>query len=505
SLNSFFLSTAYLNKKSSLRFNILSGKETTYQAWNGILQETLGKNRTYNSAGTSKPGSPYENETDNYQQDNYQLFFNHQFNGNLSFNTAVFLTRGLGYYEQYKANQSFDTYGLKEPVIGNDTLRKTDLVSQLWLDNYFFGNVFSLQYRKNNSQLTIGGGINRYDGSHFGKIIWSQINIPKDYSWYNLDARKKDASAYVKLQQKLNSYLDAFADIQYRSVNYKLDGFRKNPELLIENRYKFFNPKLGLTFTRKDITGYISYAMSNKEPNRDDFEAGLLKQPRHETLHDLEVGVEKKSDAFLFAATGYYMLYHNQLVLTGQINDVGAYTRTNIPRSYRIGLELQASVKPEPWLYAGGNVTVSRNKVRNFSEFIDDYDNSGQVTYTYDNTDIAFSPTVTASATIGFLPFQNGEISFTNKYVSSQYLDNTSNQSRKLLDFYTLNSRFIYTLKSPLLKEVNLIMQLNNLLDKKYEPNGYTYSYLYGGQLQTENYLFPMAGINWMLGVNISL
>lgn len=504
-LRSFHISTAYLSKKSSLRLNIFSGKEKTYQAWNGILQESLAQSRTYNSAGTDKPGTPYDNETDNYQQDNYQLFFNHQFNENLSFNTAIFLTRGLGYYEQYKARQSFDAYGLKNPVIGNDTIRKTDLARQLWLDNYFYGDVFSLQYRKNKSQWTIGGGINRYDGNHYGKIIWAELNIPKDYKWYTLDSKKTDASAFIKLQQKLAEHWDGFADLQYRNVNYRLNGFRDNPTLFIKNNYNFFNPKLGISYNKDNFNTYLSYALSNKEPNRDDFEAGIAKQPKFETLHDFEIGLEKKTGRYLLAATGYYMLYHNQLVLTGQINDVGAYTRTNIPHSYRAGLELQASFKLRSWIYAAGNLTLSSNKVENFSEFVDDYDNGGQKMYVYKKTDIAFSPAITGSATLGFLPIKNGEIALISKYVGSQYLDNTSNKSRRLSDFYVQNARMIYTIKNPLIKEMNLMIQVNNLFNKKYEPNGYTYSYVNSGQLQTENYLFPMAGINWMVGVNISL
>lgn len=504
-LRSFFISAAYLSKKSSVRFNIFSGKEKTYQAWNGILQETLSKSRTYNSAGTEKPGTPYDNETDNYQQDNYQLFFNHQFNENLSFNTAVFLTRGLGYYEQYKASQGFDAYGLPNQIIGNDTIFKTDLVRQLWLDNYFYGDVFSLQYRKNNSQLTVGGGVNRYDGNHYGKVIWSELSIPKDYRWYKLDSKKTDASAYVKLQQKLLKNWDGFADLQFRTVDYKLHGFRDNPALLVRNNYNFLNPKFGVSYNKNKINAYLSYALSNKEPNRDDFEASVKKQPQFETLHDFEIGLEKKTSIYLLAFTGYYMLYHNQLVLTGQINDVGAYTRTNIPRSYRAGTELQASFKPTQWMYASCNITLSSNKVENFSEFLDDYDNGGQKMYAYKKTDIAFSPAITASATFGFFPVKNGELTFISKYVGSQYMDNTSNKSRRLSDFYVQNARIIYTIKTPLIKEMNLMAQVNNLFNRKYEPNGYTFSYIDSGHLQTENYLFPMAGINWMVGVNIAL
>jgi len=504
-LQSFYLSTAYINKKSTFRLNIISGKEKTYQAWNGILQEDLKNGRTYNSAGTQKPGKPYENETDNYQQDHYQLFFNHQFSDQLTFNTAIFLTRGKGYYEQYKAKQSFSSYGLPVTIIGADTIRKTDLVRQLWLNNYFYGNILSLQYHKKNSQFTIGSSVNRYDGTHYGNVIWSQMFVPLNYQWYHLDARKTDASVYAKLQQKIAVNWEGFLDLQYRHVSYNMNGFRDNPSLVVKNKYNFLNPKAGVSYTHDDLTAYLSYAIANKEPNRDDFEAGLTNQPKAETLHDLEAGISKKSSWFSWGITGYYMLYKNQLVLTGKINDVGAYTRTNIPNSYRTGIELQGTLKVLPWLNASGNLALSSNKVKNFSEYIDDYDNGGQKMVVHTKPDIAFSPNIISSGALNIIPVKNSEISFISKYVGKQYLDNTGNNSRSLSAYYVQDVRIMYTIKHSILKETQLILQVNNLFNKKYEPNGYTYSYIDAGRIQTENYLFPMAGINWMVGVMMKL
>lgn len=504
-LHSFYLSTALMNKRSTFRLNIISGKEKTYQAWNGILQEDLENSRTYNSAGTQKPGKPYENETDNYQQDHYQLFFNHQFSDQLTFNTAIFLTRGKGYYEQYKARQSFSSYGLPDTIIGADTIHKTDLVRQLWLDNYFYGNILSLQYHNKNLQFTIGSSVNRYDGTHYGNVVWSQMFVPLNYQWYHLDARKTDASVYAKLQQKIAVNWEGFLDLQYRHVSYNLNGFRDNPSLVVKNNYNFFNPKAGFSYTHDDLTAYLSYAIANKEPNRDDFEAGLTNQPKAETLHDLEAGIAKKSSWFSWAITGYYMQYKNQLVLTGKINDVGAYTRTNISNSYRTGIELQGTLKVLPWLNASGNFTFSSNKVKNFSEYIDDYDNGGQKMVVHTRPDIAFSPDIISSGTINIIPVKNSEISFISKYVGKQYLDNTGNNARSLSAYYVQDVRIMYTIKHPILKEAQLILQVNNLFNKKYEPNGYTYSYIDAGRIQTENYLFPMAGINWMVGVMINL
>lgn len=504
-LHSFYLSTAYINKKSTLRLNIISGKEKTYQAWNGILQEDLKKSRTLNSAGTEKPGDPYVNETDNYQQDHYQLFFNHQFNNYLTFNTAVFLTRGKGYYEQYKAGESFADYGLPNTIIATDTIRETDLVRQLWLDNCYYGNILSLQYRKENTELALGGSITRYDGDHFGKVIWAEKFVPLNHQWYKLDARKTDASAYVKLQQKLWQKWEAFLDLQYRHVNYEMNGFRDNPSLLVKNKYDFFNPKAGINYSGNGLNAYLSYAVGNKEPNRDDFEAGTANQPKQESLHDFELGVEKRAAWFSWGLTGYYMLYKNQLVLTGKINDVGAYTRTNIPNSYRAGIELQGAVKLSSWFNAAVNLALSRNKVNGFTEFMDDYDNGGQKMTIYNKPDIAFSPNVVGSATLGFQPIKNGEISLISKYVGRQFLDNTSNKTRSLSPFYVQDLRLSYTLKTAIPKEMNIMFHVNNLLNSHYEPNGYTYSYVDGGRVQTQNYLFPMAGVNWMVGVGIKL
>lgn len=504
-LNSLYLSTAYMNDRSSLRFNVIMGKEKTYQAWNGILQDNLHLSRTYNSAGTEKPGAPYDNEIDNYQQNHYQLFFNHQFNNKLSFNTAAFLTRGLGYYEQYKADREYAEFGLPDFVVNTETLSSTDVVRQLWLDNYYYGDVFSLQYNQKATQLTLGGAYTRYDGSHYGKIVWAEAGVPKDYKWYDLDALKTDFNLYAKWQQQLSTRLQSFVDLQYRTVRHDIEEFRNNPSLKTDNKYNFFNPKVGLRYSNKDWTAYSSFSIGNKEPNRDDFEAGATQQPKHETLYDIELGIEKKQRNYSASATFYYMHYNNQLVPTGKINDVGAYTRTNIPNSYRLGVELQGSVRFNNWLSASANATLSENKLRNFEEYIDDYDNSTQIKNNFKRSTIAFSPAVVGSAIVTILPFKNAEIALPGKYVSRQYLDNTGNKARSLNEYYVQDLQMSYTLRNKLVKETNFIFRLNNVFDKKYEPNGYTFSYVYGGDMYTENYVFPMAGVNWMVGVNIKL
>ncbi|MGH2649212.1 MAG: TonB-dependent receptor, partial [Ginsengibacter sp.] len=504
-LESFFVTLAYINKNSSLRFNILSGKEKTYQAWYGVPESYLDSNRTYNPAGTEKPGSPYKNETDNYTQTHYQLFYNKKINTLISFNAAFFLSRGKGYYEEYRAQQSYSDYGLPDFINGNDTVTSTDLIRRLWLDNYLYGTIFSFQYQKNKTHFTFGGGWNEYDGKHYDIVTWAQQGFPKNYIYSDLPANKRDFNLYVKLLQNLGKGFSSFADVQARFVNYNIKGFESNPGIRINKDYTFFNPKAGLSFNKNNYQLYVSYSVAAKEPNRDDFEAASNQIPKPEILYDLEAGAQKKTNKFNYGATFYYMNYHNQLVSTGKINDVGAYTRTNAPQSFRMGIELEAGAKFAKWINAAGNISFSKNKIKNFTEYVDDYDNGGQKIYQYHNSDISFSPNEVAAATINIIPVSDGEISFISKYVGRQFLDNTSHVSRSLDPYYVQDIKFSYTLRKNIFKEVNFIFQINNVINEKYEPNGYTYNYISGGELAVENYYFPMAGTNFLAAVNIKL
>ena len=500
-LRSYFLSAAYFNKKSSLRLNVFSGKEKTYQAWYGISETDLkAGNRTVNYAGTEKPGEPYDNEIDHYNQDHYQLFFTHKFRERIAFNTAVFYVKGKGYYEQYKADQDYADYGLPDPDINTTS---SDMVRRLWLDNDFYGDIFSVNYKDNKSDITLGGAVTAYDGSHYGKVIWAKNGLTVDRRWYDLNADKNDLNFYLKEQTRFANNWQFYYDLQFRHVNYDINGFRDNPSLIINNDYNFFNPKAGISYNKNKWKGYFSFAVANKEPNRDDFEAGQSQQPKPERLYDWEAGAELVKLNWNVGANIYYMKYKDQLVLTGKINDVGAYTRTNIPESYRAGIELEGAVMFNKYVNASANIAFSKNKVLNFAEFVDDYDNGGQKTYNYSTTDIALSPELVSGGSLNILPLKNWEISLPFKVVSKQYLDNTSNENRKLNGFYVQDFRTIYTLKRKKSFETNLIFQLNNLFDRKYEPNGYTFSYIYGGELTTENYYFPMAGRNFMLSVNL--
>lgn len=506
-LRAFYTSLAYVDEKNSLRFNVFSGKEKTYQSWYGVDEATLKTNRTANSAGTEKPGAPYDNETDNYRQTHYQLFYNRKINSHWKGNAALFYTKGKGYFEQYKAGESLSDYQLPNLVTPDSTYSETDLVRQLWLDNDFYGGIFSLQYEQAKRQVIIGGGVNVYDGDHFGKIVWTEVSapVPDKFRWYNNTAFKTDVSLYTKYTEKLGKNWQSFVDIQVRIVQYEISGFRNNPGLTVNNDYTFLNPKAGFTYTHKNTQAYLSYGRANKEPNRDDFEAGILEQPLPEELNDFELGFEQKNKIFSWSANVYYMLYRNQLVLTGKVNDVGAYTRTNIRNSYRLGTELQAAFVVNKWMNIGANATLSSNKVKNFSEYIDDYDNGGQQTKLYKNADIAFSPSVIGALLVNIIPAKNWELNLEGKYVGKQYLDNTSQDSRSLEAFYNQNLRLAYTTAFKSVKALNLFAQVSNVFSKKYEPNGYTFSYIAGGSQITENFYFPMAPIQYTLGLNIRL
>lgn len=505
-LRSFYTSFAYIAEKTAIRLNVFSGKEKTYQAWNGISKAALDTNRTYNNSGTEKPGTPYDNETDNYQQDHYQLFFNHAIRSNLNFNVAMHYTRGRGYYENYLADQSYTTYGLEKPVINGDSVHTTDLIRQLWLDNHFYGGIFSINHNAGKLNWSAGGGWNRYDGKHYGKIIWAENAIEKDYRWYDLTSFKTDLNFYWKGEFAITGKLKAFADVQYRRVVYELNGFRKNPAIYRKNKYNFFNPKGGLTFQLNDKQHlYASYAIGNKEPNRDDFEVGLLQAPKHETLRNLEVGYVLRSQKGGVQANVYYMNYRNQLVLTGQINDVGAYARTNIPKSYRLGLELDGHYNICPQLTLAGNIALSRNRVFDYTEFLDDWDNGGQKPLTHKESEISFSPDLIAGYTASFKPVAGLAVDWVGKYVSRQFLDNSSDVNRTLDAFLVNDIRINYIVPQKFFKELGLQLMLNNIFDEKYEPNGYTYGYLEGGVMKSSNTYYPMAGFNFMVGVRIGL
>ena len=500
-LKSFYLSGAYFGKKSFVRLNVFSGKEKTYQSWYGLSEDQLLTNRTANYY-------TYPNQTDNYQQDHYQLLSSHVLSSNWTFNFNLHYTKGSGYYEEYKEADKFANYGVPNIINGTETIKKTDLIRRKWLDNDFYGTTFSLVYQGNNKlSANIGGGFNQYDGKHFGEIIWAKYaqNIPFGYRWYNNDATKKDFNLYGKVNYALTENLNAFADLQIRTVNYTMVGIAsKRQDITQKADYSFFNPKLGLTYQLADNTSiYASYSVGNKEPSRQDFVDNAPKAPLAESLNDIEIGYKTQKSNVAFSVNGYLMSYKNQLVLTGKVNDVGEAIRTNVADSYRMGVEVEAGVKVAKTLKINANITLSNNKIKNFAEIVPNYDGGADAVNQFAETNIAFSPSTIIGSQILYNPLKNLEVGFLSKFVGKQYLDNTTNENRKLNSYFTNDLRAIYTIKGKILKEVNFSFLVNNIFNTLYESNGYSYSYISEKQTVTENYYYPQAGTNVLLGVNL--
>ena len=503
-LRSYYVSGAYIKGKTSLRFTTFSGKEKTYQAWYGVSASDLENNRTFNPAGTEKSGEPYNNQTDNYTQTHYQLFFNHQVAKNLDLQVSSYYTKGAGYYEEYKASQNLSKYNIPRITIYPPINIQSDLIRRRWLNNDFYGQNISLQYKKKEEEISLGGGWSNYTGRHFGRVKWiEKITIPAPFTYYDLPAIKKEANVYAKWQHSWASNFSSYIDVQYRNVRHQMDGFQNNPTLFIDRSFGFFNPKIGYQYNKNGWVHYASYAIGHKEPNRDDFEVGAATQPNRERLQDLEVGLEKRNKKTTWTANFYYMHYKDQLVLTGKINDVGAYTRMNVPNSYRLGIELMHTTILSSKLQLSSNVTFSQNKIKSFTEFIDNYDTGNQDAITRNNTDIAFSPNFIAASTLAFKPVKQFAIELQTKWVGKQYLDNSALQERSLEPFANQDISASYEFAKKVNRSFLLTARVNNISNQRYIPNGYSYAYVYGGETITANGYYPMATINYLIGLTI--
>jgi iron complex outermembrane receptor protein len=507
-LSSWFLSGGYYGKNNVVKLNVFSGKEKTYQSWNGLPESKLDNDRTYNAY-------TYENETDNYQQTHYQLIYTGKIGDNWKTNTALHYTKGAGYYEQYRKDDQFSNYNLPPVTIGDSTLTSTDIIRRRWLDNYFFGVVASVNYVSDNGRwdVVVGGGANRYDGDHFGEIIWARnagsTNIRDKY--YDNNAVKDDRNIYLKGTYELRDGLNIFGDLQYRGIDYSFDGVNDDGRVVNgQETYAFFNPKFGFSYEKAGKTFYASYAVANREPTRSDFtDNPITEVPRPERLNNIETGVRAQKGKFTYNANFYYMDYKDQLILTGQINDVGASIRENVPDSYRAGMELDGAYQLNPALTFGGNITFSQNKIKSYTAYVDDYSTAEfqQVAFQYQETDIAFSPNVVGSAIIEFKPIESLSLNWMSKYVGRQYLDNTETKSRSLDAFFTNDLRISYQTQPRFFKSLELNLMINNIFNEMYEPNGYTFSYFVPGdggkELITENFYYPQAGTNFLLGLSL--
>lgn len=515
-LKSFYLSSGYYGNNTIVKFNIFSGVEKTYQAWDGIPSEILATKRTYNGIGMyyDRLGNQkfYENETDNYQQDHYQAILAHQFNERTSLNFALHYTKGRGYYEQYKDDADFSDYGIAPLTFTNDTITSSDLIRQKRLDNDFYGYTLSVNFNPTNRlNLILGNSGNIYDGDHFGKIIWSEYaaGIGHDYEWYRGNGTKKEINVFLKGNYRITGRVSVYGDLQLRNMNYEITGTDDDlRDITQDHDFLFFNPKAGIFYDlHSNGSLYASLSIANREPNRDNYtDADLSKnEPQPERLFDYELGYHLTTKNTTINANVYYMHYDDQLILTGDINDVGAAVMTNVDKSYRTGIELSGSRKFEGNWLLSANAAVSQSKIKQFIEKVDNWDLGEQITNDFGKTDLAFSPNLVAGMDIEWTPIESLKLLLNGKYVSKQYIDNTSSSDRSLDAYFVSNFRTEYTLTPKFLKELTVFVNINNILDAEYETNAWVYRYYYEGEYHKYDGYFPQAGINFIAGLSLKL
>ncbi len=525
-LKSYFAQASYHHTNTLLKFIVFGGKEKTYHAWDGVPSgngeeiDYLAINRTYNPCGfmgVDSKGLPlyYDNQTDNYNQTNYQLSFLQVLNPFLKLNATLHYTKGDGYYEEYKMGRKLVEYGLKPFIYDDKEVTKTDLVRQKHLDNGFGGMVFSLDYIKGKWDISLGGGGNYYDGNHFGKVIWTKnyagdSDFYPEHEYYRSDSEKTDANIFLKANYQLDDHWNFFADMQYRHIRYKINGqndeYDKSTKAMqvlgFDNNFNFFNPKAGIFYRinpENDL--YASLAVGHREPNRNNYtegkEPGVL--PKAETLYDYELGYKYHGSSFSAGVNLYYMKYKDQLILTGEVSDIGELLTDNIPDSYRMGVEITAGLPITHWLQWNGNVTFSQNKIKDYTEYVYGVKND------LGTTSISYSPDIVANSLFSF-NYQKWSAGLQSIYVGKQYLDNSESNDRKIDPYFVNNLRFGYSFSLKGIKSLSLNLLINNLFNEEYESNGYVYDSWYEGSDNTSKRIsqlryFPQAGTNVLANV----
>ena len=518
-LQSYYLAAGYYGKKSVLKFINFLGQEKTYQAWYYVPQDSIKRgNRTYNMAGEYYDANNkvryYSNETDNYKQNNFQLHFIHRFNSRLLLNVTGHYTKGAGYYEQYKQNRRLSDYNLNEVITAKgDTISRTDLIRRLWLDNDFAGGLFNLTYKAGTRlSFTLGGGYNTYFGKHFGELMWARYasNSEIRHRYYLYTTNKNDGNVYLKTNYKVNSRLNVFVDLQMRTTSIRYLGYvNANEQKYMDKTYQFFNPKAGVSYdVNSSLNLYASVAMAGKEPTGDDLSKNLpASVPTAEYMTDVEAGLRYSKSKWTAGINVYNMNYNNQLVLNGQIDNVGNPKHVNVKESFRRGIELEANWDIHSKLFLGGNLTLSMNKVKAFTEYLDssdvNYNYYNQHRIVHKNSDISYSPNQVSSVILGFRPIKHMELALIHKTVGRQYLDNTSNKNRSINPYNVLDLRWNYSVKTKSIPEITFMLTVYNVLNKLYETNGYTYNYYFGSSLISQNYLAPAAPLNFMGGLQL--
>lgn len=536
-LDSYFLSASHHGERSLLRADVFSGRERTYQAWNGVPEPILEgdaqeleryiANLVFNpeeqahwraNLGNRQFNQfRYEDQVDNYQQNYYQLHYSYKLQENWNANVSLFYTKGFGYFEEYERSEDLADYGI-EPIDPSDP-DESDLIRRRWLDNDFYGSIFSTKYTHSDTwNVTVGGGYSYYDGAHFGEVIWARYagDSENEDRYYDNDGVKKDFNAYGKLQYKLTDNLNSYLDLQVRGVGYTFlgNGFVRSAGSTVRDSLVsiqqtedllFFNPKFGFVY---NLPGqqrvYASFGVASKEPTRDEYvDSSPESRPDPEKLYNVEAGYRGDFSRFYAGANLYGMFYEDQLVPTGSINDVGEIVRENVPESYRVGLELQGGVSLTNNLSVSANATFSQNKIVEYTQYTAKYDASfnfdGQQETIYEDTDIAFSPSVITNGVIGYNKGGlNAEL--ISKYVSRQYLDNTQTQSRSIDPYFVNDIRLSYSVSQvPVLEGITATLQVNNIFDHEYVTNGYTFGWIYDDQDPVHfNYYYPQAGTNFL-------
>jgi iron complex outermembrane receptor protein len=519
---------SWYGKKSQLHADVIVGRETTYQSWNGIPESRLAgdqqgmldyiarngldeSERRHLLESGSRTYNPftYENQTDNYGQDHYQLHFSHQWNHRLQWNHSIHYTRGKGYYEEYRKNDFLQNYGIIAYDQTGQVITNGNLTRKRWLDNHFAGTVYNLIYNDSSkTKLIYGGAANTYYGEHFGESLWNSFGVPAGNPYYYNDARKDEFNQYIRAEHEIARGLSLYGDIQYRLIGYRFEGFDQALRPATQKAsYGFLNPKAGVSYSRSSIgTVYYSYAVGQREPVRDDFVNSTPEsRPNPEKLIDHELGWRTQRRNWSAGLNFYAMEYSNQLVLTGRINDVGAYARTNAGASYRRGLEAEFRYRVLPWLTLSGNTMLSRNRIKRFEYYTDNYDTGEQELSILENTPIALSPEVISFAGITWQPNASAEMAITAKHSGRQYLDNTGTASRSIDPWTVLYWRGSYTWHPGKIKELSIFGMVNNLLDRQWESHGYTYGYIFGGTRTDENFFFPQAGRHFLVGITMRI
>jgi iron complex outermembrane receptor protein len=500
--------------KSFLKANVILGEEHTGIGWWGVPKEMLDVNRRYNPAGeyTDESGVTryYDNESDNYIQNHFQLIYSLKLSKYLNLSSAFHYTKGKGYYEEYKDDIAFSDYNLPDIIMGNTTISKTDLIRRKWMSNNFYGLLYSLKYAKNKLEVTTGGGANYYSGDHFGRIIWMQYagGIEKDHQWYFNNGTKSEINLFGKAGFLMSDKISFYGDLQYRYIHYRMSGNDDDlKDLRQSHAYNFFNPKGGIFYSvNPNQDAYLSFAIAHREPTRADFKEATgdaEATPGPETLYDTEIGYKLRGKELSAGINLYGMFYKDQLVPTGELSNVGYPITTNVGKSHRLGIEINAGLKPLNFFRWDLNLTLSRNKIPDFIEYYTDYDT---LTWTssYKNkklgtVDIAYSPSTSGNSDMAFMIFKNTEVHFISKYVGNQYFDNTMNSGRMLDPYFVSNLRIDFNPVIPKIKNAEFQLLINNIFNSMYESNAYGGNWYEAGIEKSWSYFFPQAGINWMI------